>query len=67
MAFLLLPQASHGPFPFVCVCGEFLLLKGLDSLLPLAFRVQSQEFGSLAMENESQVCGASCLHVRDPG
>ena len=45
-------------------CGKFLFLNGLDSLPALAFKVQSQEFGFLAMENESQVCCVLLAFVR---
>lgn len=46
-------------------CGKFLFLSWLGPLpLPLAFKVRSQKFRSLAVENESQVCVVLLAFVR---
>lgn len=62
MTSLLLPSL---PMLLSLSCGKFLFLSWLGLPRSFAFKVQSQEFRSLAMENESQVCGASCLGEMD--
>lgn len=54
----ILPQAFHDSCPFF---RKIFILSWFGLPFSLTFKVQSQEFRSLAMENESQVCSSSAF------